>query len=396
MRIFVRCIIALLAITSVAAVSGVGRADTQPETKVTLQRTPDGGIQPQAVVDEKGVIHLIYFRGEAKAGDVFYVRSADGGATWSTPLRVNSQPNSAIATGTVRGAQIVLGKNGRVHVSWNGSDSALPKGPDNTTPMLYSRLNDAGDAFEPQRNLITWANGIDGGGSLAADSKGNVYVFWHANAGAEDEADRAVFMARSTDDGSTFAREIKINLDATGACGCCQMRAFIGADSALYVLYRAAGENENRDATLLISHDGGEKFFSTVLQKWELMACPMSTFAFAQGTEKTSRVAVAWETEQQIYSSTITPAAILQISPPAAAPAQGKNRKHPTLAVNARSEVLKAWTEGTGWARGGSLAWQSYDAEGKPTIEKGEQNGVPVWSMPTAVALRDGTFLLFY
>lgn len=180
-------------------------ADVATETKIMLQRTPNGGIQPQSVADEKGAIHLIYFKGEPKAGDVFYVRSMDGGATWSTPVRVNSQANSVIATGTVRGAQIALGKNGRVHVAWNGSKASQPQSLDNTEPILYTRLNDAGDGFEKQRNLITWATGIDGGGTLTADNNSNVTVFWHANAGVTDEADRTVFMARSTDDGRNSA-----------------------------------------------------------------------------------------------------------------------------------------------------------------------------------------------
>jgi hypothetical protein len=34
---------------------------------------------------------------------------------------VNHIDGSAIATGTVRGAQIAVGAKGRVHVAWNGS-----------------------------------------------------------------------------------------------------------------------------------------------------------------------------------------------------------------------------------------------------------------------------------
>ena len=46
--------------------------------------------------------------------------------------------------------------------------------------MLYSRLNDPGTAFEPQRNLLHETGGLDGGGTLAADGAGNVWVAWHA------------------------------------------------------------------------------------------------------------------------------------------------------------------------------------------------------------------------
>src|SRR5437899_1861066 len=72
---------------------------TSPK-KVTLLRTPDRGIQPQAAMD-KGVLHLIYFKGDPANGDVFYVKSTDDGKTFTKPLRVNSVPGSVIATGNV-------------------------------------------------------------------------------------------------------------------------------------------------------------------------------------------------------------------------------------------------------------------------------------------------------
>ena len=77
------------------------RADREP---VTLMRTPDGGIQPQVALDRKGVLHLIYFKGDPAAGDVFYVRRDPGKRSFSRPLRVNSVPGSAVAIGSVRGS----------------------------------------------------------------------------------------------------------------------------------------------------------------------------------------------------------------------------------------------------------------------------------------------------
>ena len=92
--------------------------------KVTLVRVPGGGIQPQVAVDENGAVHMIYYQGDPQNGDLYYVGSRDGGATFSTPLRVNSAPGSAIAVGNIRGGHLAIGKNGRVHVAWNGSRSA--------------------------------------------------------------------------------------------------------------------------------------------------------------------------------------------------------------------------------------------------------------------------------
>src|SRR5262249_17764329 len=74
--------------------------------EVALHRCPNGGIQPEAAIDSRGVLHPLYFPGEPAGGDLFYVRSTDFGATFSPAVRVNSQPGSAIATGTIRGGQL--------------------------------------------------------------------------------------------------------------------------------------------------------------------------------------------------------------------------------------------------------------------------------------------------
>src|SRR5262245_25713787 len=88
--------------------------------KVRLVRTPDAGIQPQAAVDQRGTIHLIYFKGEANGGDIFYVHSRENEKDFSRPIRVNTQAGSVMAVGSIRGAQLAVGKNGRVHVAWDG------------------------------------------------------------------------------------------------------------------------------------------------------------------------------------------------------------------------------------------------------------------------------------
>src|SRR5947208_1143738 len=107
--------------------------------RVTFVRTPDGGIQPQAAVDSQGVIHLLYYKGDAGAGDIFYVRQEPGTETFSKPIQVNRQPGSAMAAGTIRGAQLAVGKNGRVHVAWDGMGEGAARTVINNkqvTPLL--------------------------------------------------------------------------------------------------------------------------------------------------------------------------------------------------------------------------------------------------------------------
>jgi hypothetical protein len=228
--------------------------------RVKLVRTPNGGIQPQAAVDGQGVVHLIYYKGESRGGDIFYVRQEPGQEIFSKPIQVNSQSESAMAAGTIRGAQLAIGKNGRVHVAWNGH--APRQGAWMEAPMLYTRMNDARTGFEPERDVITAARGLDGGGSVAADNQGNVYVFWHAPkpGNTNGEAGRAVFVARSTDEGKTFAPETLTTAQPTGACGCCGMKSFADSTGNVFALYRSATEMVNRDETLLVSRNRGADF----------------------------------------------------------------------------------------------------------------------------------------
>jgi hypothetical protein len=377
-----------------AAVPGPAKqAHGEAANKPVLLRVPGNGIQPQVAVDGKGVVHLLYFKGAPGGGDLFYARSKDG-ADFPAPLRVNSQPGSAIAVGNIRGGHLALGKGGRVHVAWNGAHKALPKAPGDGTPMLYARLNDAGTAFEPQRNLIRAAAGLDGGGSVAADGAGNVYVFWHApDPGKKGEDNRRVWVAVSTDEGKTFAPEKAASSEPTGACGCCGMRAFADGKGKVYALYRGARDSEQRDMYLLTSADRGKKFVGEDVHPWKINACPMSSEAFAEGPG--GLVVAAWDTKGQVYFSRIDPKTGKR-SAPVAAPGAGKGRKHPAVAVNARGEMVLAWTEGMGWERGGSLAWQVYDRDGKPTAERGRAAGVPVWSLVAAFVRPDGRFVIVY
>jgi hypothetical protein len=370
-------------------------AHARDKTLVVLTKTPGGGIQPQSVVDEHGNLHVLYFKGEPAGGDLYYAQRRRGEKTFARGLRVNSQPGSAIAVGTIRGGQIALGKNGRVHVAWNGSGRSLPKGPGEGTPMLYARLNESGTAFEPQRNLMKLSEVLDGGGSVAADHAGNVYVVWHGRriGGTAGEEHRQVWVARSHDDGQTFAAEIAAFSQATGACGCCGLRTFADRKGNAYVIYRAAGESIHRDMWLLASVDAGRSFQGSLLHRWSLDACPMSSEAFAEGPKQ---IYVAWETKGQVYMATIEPgtAKIGRIS---AAPGKTGGRKHPALAANKRGEILLAWTEGTGWQRGGALAWQIFDADGQPTGEQGRvPGGIPIWGLPAAAAAPDGSFEILH
>lgn len=379
----------LFALAAAGAVLPPARAPLQARTPVTLVRLPDAGIQPQVAVDARGRLHVIYFRGEAAHGDLIYARLDDRGR-FSAPLQVNTQPGAALATGTMRGGHLAMGRNSRVHVAWHGSGVTTKVG--DSSPVLYTRLNDAGTRFEPEKNVVQTAVGLDGG-TVAADAEGHVYVAWHAGLpGMKGEADRRVFVTTSQDDGRTFGPQTAASEAATGACGCCGVGALADARDGLFVLYRAATESVHRDTYLVRSRDRGATFSGTRLQEWNVASCPMSTFSLARGA---NGVFAAWETDGQVQWTRVDPATgqPAAVVTPSGSP---RTRKHPSVAVSARGEVLLVWTEGTGWNKGGSLAWQLFDASGRPAGDPDRAPGVPTWSLAAAAARPDGSFVIVY
>ena len=119
----------------------------------------------------------------------------------------------------------------------------------------------------------------------------------------------------------------------------------------------------------------------------------MSTASFAEGPG--NAVLNVWEQEQQVYVARLDEN--LKLSEPQPMPGTWKNRKHPVVASSKDGQYIVAWTEGTGWNRGGIVEWQLYDSSGKPLPGgSGRAEGLPAWGVPAVVAGPDGKFVVIY
>ena len=118
----------------------------------------------------------------------------------------------------------------------------------------------------------------------------------------------------------------------------------------------------------------------------------MSTFSLAETSDS---ILTAWETDGEVQLARIVGAVAQQTLSPSMTFGEPKKRRHPSLAVNGRGQILLAWSEGTAWQKGGSLAWQLYEKDGRP-IANGRSEGVPVWGLSAAIARPDGQFTVVY
>ena len=169
------------------------------EAQVRVESVPEGGLQPQVLVDAKSEVHLVYLKGDPKACDIRYTHRASAGANWAEPITVNSIPRSAIAVGIIRGAQLALGRGGSVQVVWNGApEKTGEKQP--RSPLYHARLVAGAGQFEKQHDWLGDTVALDGGASIAANSEGRVCLVWHAatEPGLREGA-RFVFVRESQD-----------------------------------------------------------------------------------------------------------------------------------------------------------------------------------------------------
>ncbi|MDH3457015.1 MAG: glycoside hydrolase [Gemmatimonadota bacterium] len=153
---------------------------------------------------------------------IYVVASSDGGRTFTRPIRIPAGGGDAIdSDGTVEGAVPAAGPDGTVYLSWAG-----PRG------IEFSRSSDGGITWQAARTILEQPGGwdIDIGGLGRANGmpvtatdvsngpfRGTVYVNWadlRNNGGENGDAD--VYLARSTDGGSTWSPPVRVNQDPIG------------------------------------------------------------------------------------------------------------------------------------------------------------------------------------
>ena len=331
--------------------------------RVRVVRAPQDGAVPDAEIGEDGVVHIAYVAND----DVFYARSTDDAATFSTPLRVNTRPGTAHPPGMYRGPDLALGQDGAVHVIWY-VNAYQKKAPKEESGVYYSRMTRTEKTFEPERNL----NHLPSDNySVAADARGQVAVIWMA---------RGLNVTLSRDGGKSFAAAE--NVAIADSCECCASRAFIDADGTLFCAYRDKAGNQ-RDMFLLTRRTGGSAWTRSRASgsPWQINGCPMTGTYLSNGK---SGPVMAWETKSTIsfarFDST----------------GQKQGEEIVVTEAGGKFPIVLAAPDGVtclSWKKGAVLHWRLFGSNGKPMGEEASQpssNG----NRHAGVVIRNGDFVL--
>jgi hypothetical protein len=300
----------------------------------------------------------------------YYVRSTDGGASFSQPLAVvDRQAQRPGLEFTVW--DMAVGQDGRVYValSTNAWKLKLPK---EEWGLFYAKIDPEAKAFTEVRNINrTPSEGF----SLAVGEGGSVTACWLAG---------KLYASVSRGGAQTFGPNKEID-PAINPCDCCTTSSAFIADGRLAILYREETNNE-RDMHLVLWDQGQNRITRTRISTtpWQIDDCPMTYYSIApQG----GGLIAAWPTKGQVYLARID--AEGKVLPPGEikTPGQSGMRCGVLVLDGAKGHSLVAWKKDN------QLGWQRYDAQGKAVGQPGSAKSPG--SGAAGAATKDGQFVLF-
>lgn len=350
-------------------------------------RLPKGALQPRVATANDGSTSIVFLEGNPQACEV-KLTSLSSTGTLNTPVMLSSPSTQAVGVGTVRGPSLAIGSTNVSHVLWHGKNGTASGGKGSA--LYYAQAGADGKISTPV-DLLGTTTALDGGASIVANTKGEVWIVWHAlPPGMEGEIGRRVFIRYSADNGATFSEPWSIKGEDLGVCACCGLSTSTDDTGALYVLYRTAEQTRQRGARLLrLPPKATGETTPTLLTKdqWNLKACPMTTAAWlptAQG------VNAFWVTEFKLhlFGKDVEGIDLSSITGKAM-------QNHPRMARNTAGETLLLWTEGAMWGKGGEFVSQCFSPDGNP-VGTTLRQPLPTWSYGACAALPDGRFAIIY
>ena len=241
-----------------------------------------------AAIDAQG--HLWSVSKEtADAGQYVVLQmSPDMGKSWSSPKRVQREPEAVSADGENR-PKIAFGNKGEIYITYT-----KPLAKPYTGEIRFVRSLDGGRTFAPpitvhaNRDLITHRFE-----SIIVDRSGRIYVAWidkrdleAAAARKEKYAGAALYYAVSEDGGASFQGDYKI---ADHSCECCRIALALNPDGKPVALWRHVFEPNARDHALTeLTPDGKLPALTRVtFDDWRVDACPHQGPSLAYGQDGT-------------------------------------------------------------------------------------------------------------
>ncbi|HUB90531.1 MAG TPA: sialidase family protein [Dyella sp.] len=217
--------------------------------------------------------------------------SNDLGVTFSAPVMVNAQPEPIYDRSENR-PKLAIGTHGELYVSWSQSLArpwtgfvwfarSLDGGAHFSTPItVHVDRTEIGHAFD----------------ALAVDGKGRVVVAWIDKRDAEAASARkkpylgaALYYSWSDDQGRTFAPERKL---MDHSCDCCRIALARTPRGDIAAFFRGIFGDNIRDHAYAVLHADAQpnKVERATFDDWQIAACPRHGPGLAIASDGTRHV----------------------------------------------------------------------------------------------------------
>ncbi len=153
--------------------------------------------------------------------NIEFVRTTDGGETWSTPLNISANVEAGSHN---QGVNVQTGPNGEVYTIWVIYDSW----PADETAIGFNKSYDGGVTFEGESRILSNIKGIRQSitsknmrvasfPSMSVDMQtGTIYIVWTniGEPGINTGTNRSIYLIKSEDEGETWSDAIRVNQGA--------------------------------------------------------------------------------------------------------------------------------------------------------------------------------------
>jgi hypothetical protein len=237
-----------------------------------------------------GTLYLLAVYGSPEHTQLGLTVSNDGGDTFAPPVPLSEKGVQILSDGEDSPSLAISGHGG-IYVLWEQERS------DGGTDLMFARSINNGRRFEkPIRVTDKVKPSANSFSSLAAAPDGSIYVIWldGRNPMAGPHGTSAVYLARSSDRGATFGKNVQV---APGACHCSRPALAFGTQGEVFVAWRTVLMGNIRDVAVAASYDQGETFGPQVRvaqDNWRIDGCPRSGPSLAV---KGSRLYISWFSE---------------------------------------------------------------------------------------------------